>query len=240
MTLQGSKEDLQFIRILPHPSNHFTFLFSVLVPFSYLRVWGVLHHAETWERHLLGGDFCLVFMAPTWWTVVSSPRSGAQIILFSSPHKIQLSCSSFAVKQSMSVHIALYQLEIWSSVLTDEGGSCCGVFVNLVGLKGHVVRKLLHSYSFSIFFFSTALKSPAAFHEQRRSLERARVRCNMLFEVLGKSGGVCLVFWASCSCWCDAEGSPSCSGCNTMLRRHGCIGWAVLQPLCGGGYPSVN
>lgn len=152
MTLQGSKEDLQFIRILPHPSNHFTFLFSVLVPFSYLRVWGVLHHAETWERHLLGGDFCLVFMAPTWWTVVSSPRSGAQIILFSSPHKIQLSCSSFAVKQSMSVHIALYQLEIWSSVLTDAGGSCCGVFVNLVGLKGHVVRKLLHSYSFSIFF----------------------------------------------------------------------------------------
>lgn len=66
MTLQGSKEDLQFIRILPHPSNHFTYLFSVLVPFSYLRVWGVLHHAETWERHLLGGDFCLVFMAPTW------------------------------------------------------------------------------------------------------------------------------------------------------------------------------
>lgn len=73
--------------------------------------------------------------------------------LFSSvAHRKSSSWSSFAVKQSMSVHIALYQLEIWSSVLTDAGGSCCGVFVNLVGLKGHVVRKLLHSYSFSTFF----------------------------------------------------------------------------------------
>lgn len=41
-----------------------------------------------------------------------------------------------------------------------------------------VVDKLLHCKvtTSSVILLPTALKSPAAFHEQRRSLERARVR----------------------------------------------------------------
>lgn len=149
LTLKGSKEDLQFIRILPHPPNHFMYLFNVSVPFPYLRVLGILLHVEACKRHLLGGCFWLMFLDPTLWTVsncsqrVSSTRSVAHITFSSSPQKVQVSsCSSCAVKGSMSIRITLYQLEIWSSVLKDAGGSCCGVFVNLVGLKGRAVREL--------------------------------------------------------------------------------------------------
>lgn len=35
---------------------------------------------------------------------------------------------------------------------------------------------MLYKSNFFMILFPTALKSPAAFHEQRRSLERARVR----------------------------------------------------------------
>jgi len=64
LTLKGSKEDLQFIRILPHPSNHFMYLFNVSVPFPYLRVLHILLNVEACRRHSLGGCFGLVFLDP--------------------------------------------------------------------------------------------------------------------------------------------------------------------------------
>lgn len=52
---------------------------------------------------------------------------------------------------------------IWSRVLEDARGSCCGLFVNLFGLEGRVVRELHHLYSFSkcvfLFFFYSSEKS---------------------------------------------------------------------------------
>lgn len=133
LTLKGSKEDLQFIRILPHPSSHFMYLFNVLVPFPYVRVPDILLHVEACKRHLLRGWFWLMFLDPTLWTLVSSTRSVAHITFFSNPQNVQVSsCSSYAVKWSMSIHIALYQLEMWSGVLKDTGGgSCCVVFAIL-------------------------------------------------------------------------------------------------------------
>lgn len=54
LTLEGSKEDLQFVRILPHPSSHFMYLFNVSVPFPYLRVLDILLCVEACKRLLLG------------------------------------------------------------------------------------------------------------------------------------------------------------------------------------------
>lgn len=188
LTLRGSKEDLQSIRILPHEdaSNYLMHPLTVLVSLTYLRV--LLCHIEAHRKSLLGefvGEQCIASLGvwPTLFSSVAHRRSRSAPVL----------------SEHVSSH-SFIPTEVWSCVPEDAGDGCCGVLVNVFGLEGRVVRELHHSFSKCCFFFSTALKSPAAFHEQRRSLERARVRCNMLSKVLGKSGAVCLAAWASHSC----------------------------------------
>lgn len=55
LTLRGGKEDLQFIRILPHEdsSNHLMHPLAVLVPFTYLRVLDILCRIEARRKSLL-------------------------------------------------------------------------------------------------------------------------------------------------------------------------------------------
>lgn len=57
LILKGSKEDLQFVKVLPHPSSHLMYLFRVSVPSPDLRVLDILLYVEACERHLLGGCF---------------------------------------------------------------------------------------------------------------------------------------------------------------------------------------
>lgn len=149
LTLKGSKEDLQFIRILPHPSNHLMYLFNVSVPFPYLRVLDILLYVETCKRHLLGGWFWLMFLDPTLWIVVSSTRS-VLILVFPAAHK-----------KSRSVPVApVLSNGVWQFTLlytSWRSAPVCwkmeeAVAVNLVGLKGRAARELHHSNSFSTCF----------------------------------------------------------------------------------------
>lgn len=96
LTLKGSKEDLQFIRILPHPSHHFMCLFSASVPFPYLRILDVLLYVGAYKRLLILTD-------------VLGPNFEQQSI--KCPGQF---CSLCAVGWSMPVHTAVYQLQAWA------------------------------------------------------------------------------------------------------------------------------
>lgn len=57
LTLKDSKGDLQFISIVPHPSNHLMYLFKVSECFLPIRVLDILLSVEACKRHFLRGWF---------------------------------------------------------------------------------------------------------------------------------------------------------------------------------------
>lgn len=222
LTLRGSKEDLQSIRILPHEdaSNYLMHPLTVLVSLTYLRV--LLCHIEAHRKSLLGefvGEQCIASLG-VWPTLFSSVA-----------HR------RFRSAPVLSEHVSSHSFiptGVWSRVPEDAGDGCCGVLVNVFGLEGRVVRELHHSFSKCCFFFLYSSEKSSCISRAKKEFGTGQGKMQYALEGFR-----------------EVRSSLSCSlGIPQLLMRcrresftfwvcsHRCFGWGVS--ICGGGYSSVN